>query len=76
MQNHTEIASFRKELGMTLEQFAVAVGISSKGRASEMERSGKCSLPVALAIERLSQGRINAAALNADIAAARRGIDA
>lgn len=72
---HHQIAAARGQLGMTLAQFAVAIGCSSKGRVSEME-NGK-ALPTvaqALAIEKLSAGRIDAAALNADVAAAREAI--
>ena len=72
---HHQIAAARAQLGMTLAQFAVAIGCSSKGRVSEME-NGK-ALPTvaqALAIEKLSAGRIDAGTLNADVAAAREAI--
>lgn len=57
---------------MTLEAFAAAVELKSKGQASEIERTGQCSPEVALRIERLSNGTIDAGSLNATIAAARR----
>lgn len=57
---------------MTLDQFAEALGVTSRGHMSVVERSGKCSLALALAIERLSEGEVDAAALNDDVAAARR----
>jgi predicted transcriptional regulator len=69
------IADLRKELGLSLEAFAVAIGIASKGNASLIERDNRASLPVALAIEALSikdgVARIDAATLNADVAKAR-----
>lgn len=72
---HEQIAAERARQGMTLAQFAVAIGCSSKGRVSEME-NGKVAPTVAqaLAIEKLSSGRITAHALNADVAAAREAI--
>jgi transcriptional regulator with XRE-family HTH domain len=67
------IADLRRERGETLEQFARAVGIASKGRMSEIEKGqAPVSLAVALAIEALSAGRIDAAALCPAVAAARR----
>lgn len=53
---------------MTLAEFGKAVGVSSIGHMSEIERGGACSVRVALAIEALSSGRIDAAELNADVA--------
>jgi len=72
----SEISELRKELGLTLEEFGARVGLKSKGQVSEIERAGTCSPEVALAIEALSERRLNAAALNPIIAAARRGIAA
>jgi DNA-binding XRE family transcriptional regulator len=69
-----QISDLRAELGLSLEEFAVRIGLSSKGYASELERGGRCSLTVALAVERLSSGRIDAAALNSDVAEARRAL--
>jgi len=68
----TPIAKLRADLGLSLEAFGEKVGLSSKGQVSLIERSGRCSLPVALAIEALSGGKIDAAALNEDVAKARR----
>ena len=58
---------------MSLEAFANLLGLKSKGQMSLIE-SGKasCSAAVALRLEELSGGRINAADLNAVIARARR----
>ena len=62
------ISELRAELGLTLAEFAKAVGLASKGQASQIERSAKSSIKVALEIEKLSSGRIKAASLNEDIA--------
>lgn len=68
-----EIASFRAELGMSLEAFANLLGLKSKGQMSLIE-AGKSSVSaaVALRLEELSGGRIDAASLNAVVAQARR----
>lgn len=65
------IAGLRSELGISLDLFAQRLGLNSRSRASEIERGAPVSLPVALKIEELSGGRIDAAQLNADVAAAR-----
>lgn len=68
-----QIAELRAERGETLAQFALVVGIGSKGRLSEMEKGlVRPTVAQALAIEKLSGGRIDAAALNADVAASRK----
>lgn len=69
---HEQIIAVRAGLGMTLAQFAAAIGCSSKGRVSEME-NGKSAPTVAqaLAIERLGGGIADAGDLNPDVAAAR-----
>lgn len=64
-----DIASLRKELGLSLEAFGQELGLSSKGQVSQIERGDiGCSVNVALQIERLSAGRISAAALNPKVA--------
>lgn len=67
-----DITALRKELGLSQEAFAVRVGLKSKGHVSTLERTGAASLRVALEIERLSEGRINAADLNPDVALVRQ----
>lgn len=63
------IAELRDELGLSLAAFAAAVGLSSKGYASQLERGDvKCSTAVALKIEALSGGRIAARTLSSDVA--------
>lgn len=73
--SHSLIAELRAERRETLAEFAAAIGCSSKGRMSEIE-NGKVSLTVeqALRLEDISGGRIDAATLNADVAAARHGL--
>jgi transcriptional regulator with XRE-family HTH domain len=63
------ISELRQSLGLSQEAFARVVGLTSKSYVSELE-SGKetrCSVKVALEIERLSEGRISAASLNPDV---------
>lgn len=67
------VADLRRQRGESLEEFAATLGLKSKGSASEIESYGRCSLRVALTIEELSDGRIDAAWLNPDVAAARGG---
>jgi DNA-binding XRE family transcriptional regulator len=73
------IAELRAELGLSLEQFAERVGLQSRGRMSVIEREGRCSLEVALAIEALSTGpdglpRIDAGGLCEGVRAARHAV--
>jgi transcriptional regulator with XRE-family HTH domain len=63
-----DIKSLRAELGLSLEAFAQAIGVSSKGYASDLEKGATPSVKVALEIEKLSAGRIAAATLNPDVA--------
>lgn len=64
-----KISELRAELGLSLEAFAKAVGLSSKGYAHGLEQGTEtCSVRVALKIEELSGGRIPASTLNADVA--------
>lgn len=63
------IAELRSNLGMSLQAFADAVGLKSKGQMLEIEQGREgCSVRVALAIERLSEGRISACSLNETVA--------
>lgn len=65
------IKELRESLGLTLDGFAAALGLSSKGHASDIERGMAPSVRVALEIERLSDGAIDASTLNADVARVR-----
>lgn len=67
------IASLRHELGLSLGEFAQKLGLKSKGYVSQLERGDvRCSVSTALALERLSGGRLDAASLNDDVAQVRR----
>lgn len=67
-----DIATLRKELGLPLEAFAARIGLKSRGQAHELENGRRSpSVPVALAIEKLSEGRIPAETLNHDVALVR-----
>lgn len=68
MDEPLTIVGLRAELGLSLDAFARAIGLKSKGNASVIENGGRCSVRVALAIEALSNGRIRAAALNPEVA--------
>lgn len=65
------ISKFRKDNGLTLEAFGELIG-KSKGHVHAIEQSGKCSAKVALTIERVTRGAVDAATLNAQIAEARK----
>lgn len=66
------VAALREQLSMTLQQFALAVGLKSPGHMSRLEQGElPCSVRVALRIEELSGNRIDAALLNDDVAASR-----
>jgi len=66
-----QIMALRRELGLNQAEFALRVGLANKASVSLLERGGPCSLPVALAIEALSGGRVDAAALNEGVRASR-----
>jgi DNA-binding XRE family transcriptional regulator len=71
MENPTygpEIQSLRKSLGLSQQGFAEIVGLTSKSHVSDIERGASCSPSVALAIERLSEGRIPAVSLSRSLA--------
>lgn len=74
MTHSTTVAAFRAEMKWTLARMGEAVGLSTS-QMHEVERLNRASLRVALAIEVLSEGRIDAAALNDDVRAARHGVD-
>jgi DNA-binding XRE family transcriptional regulator len=75
MTQNLSIPALREEMGLSLEKFAEALGLQSKSRASEIERGAPVSLPVALKLESLSGGRIDAAALCPAVAEARAGCE-
>jgi transcriptional regulator with XRE-family HTH domain len=70
------IADLRRELGLTQQEFGERIGLPNKTSISLLE-SGKrpnVSAAVAVAIEELSGGRIDAAALSDDVKIARHGL--
>lgn len=71
----SEIVQLRQKLNLSQSAFGVLLGLGpkSKGRVSLIEGGAPVSQSVALAIEALSDGRIDAARLNLEIAAARAG---
>jgi len=63
-----DIRTLRKEMGLSQGEFASRVGLSSKGYVSKIEAANRCSVKVALEIERLSNGRIPASSINESVA--------
>lgn len=74
-QSGMNIAELRAEMGVSQEEFAALIGLSSKGNVSIIERENRCGLRVALKIEQLSGGRIDAASLNDEVRVSRHGLD-
>lgn len=63
------ISELRKELGLTLADFAPMLGLSSIGYICQITRGEiPPSIKVAIRLEQLSDGRIKAADLNEDVA--------
>ena len=75
MEQAFNIFDLRKSMGMTQSEFALAIGLTTKSKVSEIEKYGKASVDVSLAIENLSilngVARIDAATLNDDVKKAR-----
>lgn len=65
------LTEYRKSQGLTLEAMAERLG-KSKGHLSGIEQNNRASAKLALAIERETQGLVNAASLNDEIAEARQ----
>lgn len=74
-QSRMNIAELRAEMGVSQEEFAALIGLSSKGNVSIIERENRCGLRVALKIEQLSDGRVDAASLNDEVRLSRHGLD-
>lgn len=66
-----DIASLRKEMGLSQEAFAPLIGLSSKSHVCALENGITPSVRVALAVEKLSEGRIAAEDINSDVAMVR-----
>jgi DNA-binding transcriptional regulator YdaS (Cro superfamily) len=67
-----KVAELRKSLDLSQEAFAAKLGLSSKSYVCELESTGKCSVRIALEVERLSEGKIPAESLNPDVALVRQ----
>lgn len=65
------VSEFREANSLTLEALAGLIG-KSKGHVHAIEQANRCSAKVALALERVSRGAVDAASLNAEIAEARK----
>lgn len=65
------IKTLRERLGKNQSEFAVMLGLASKGHVSEIEREDACSIRVALKLEELSDGALNASDLCSDVALVR-----
>jgi transcriptional regulator with XRE-family HTH domain len=64
-----DLAAYRKALGLTQEECARALGITSKGYISGIESGDRrASLKLALRIERWSRGKVRADSLNPEAA--------
>jgi transcriptional regulator with XRE-family HTH domain len=62
----TKLESYRRSLGLTLEDVARELGRSSKGHISPLENGARASIRLALQIERWSRGEVPAIDLVAD----------
>lgn len=69
-----DIAGYRKDHSLTLEAFAALVG-KSKGHMHEVEQSMRCAADLALAIEKVTDGAINASDLSDTVRLARETAD-
>jgi transcriptional regulator with XRE-family HTH domain len=65
------LTDYREKHGLSLEQFGRRVS-RSKAQIHSIEKTNRASAKLALAIERETQGAVNAAFLNPEIAEARR----
>lgn len=65
------INQYREAHGLTLEAFGALIG-KSKGHTHEIENTMRCSAKLALAIEAATDGEVDAADLNTEIASARK----
>ncbi len=67
----TPLTRYRAANGLTLEGLADLVG-KSKGHMHEVETTMRCTAKLALDLERVTTGAVNAADLNDEIAQARK----
>jgi len=64
------ISEYRGDRGLSLEAFGLLIG-KTKGHVHAIESEGRCSAKLALKIEEVTGGKVDAASLNEEIAAAR-----
>jgi len=67
------VSGFRAELGFTLAELGEKIGLS-KSQMHEVERTERASLRVALRLEELSSGRIDASNLSDDVRLSRHAL--
>lgn len=67
------IAELRTELGLSLAEMGARIGLS-KSQMHDIERRNAASVRVALALETLAPGRIDAAVICEDVRLARHGM--
>lgn len=65
------LTEYRRKHGLSLQAFGKLVG-KSKGHIHAIEKTNQASAKLALEIERATNGRVNAAFLNVEIAEARK----
>ena len=71
MQQVKPITRLREQLGVSQVELAAMLGLRSKGQMSEIENTNRCSVRVALKIEELSKGTIDAADFSDEVALVR-----
>lgn len=64
------ISEYRTAHGLSLEAFGLLIG-KTKGHVHAIESDGRCSAKLALEIEKVTGGQVDAASINDEIAAAR-----
>ena len=73
MSEPLTVAALRTELKLTLAELGERIGLS-KSQMHEVEATNRASLRVAVALQELSGGRIDAAGLSEDVRLARHGV--
>lgn len=64
------ILEYRNDHGLSLEAFGALIG-RSKATVCAIEQTGRCPAHIALKIEQVTGGKVNASSLNPEIALAR-----
>lgn len=67
------IQNYRKDvLKVSQQEFARLLGLTSKSHVSEIEKRDQCAPRVALEIERISEGQVDAARISPAVAIVRQ----